>query len=120
MATKEYPDAPRVAVGAVVPLPKSLTPGLRFSVKKILRLGIILLGIRLTIFDVFKLGAFGIPIVGLCIIGGLILVGTVASGVARRYRQFSDVVSALLLIAMALCFCTQFPACEFPDRKMPI
>ena len=31
--------------------------------KKVLRLGIILLGIRLTIFDVFKLGVYGVPIV---------------------------------------------------------
>ena len=53
-------------------LPKSLTPGLTFSVKKVLRLGIILLGIRLTIFDVFKLGAFGVPIVFLTILGALL------------------------------------------------
>jgi uncharacterized membrane protein YadS len=54
-----------MAIGTAIPLPKSLTPGLQFSIKKILRFGIILLGIRLTIFDVFKLGAFGVPIVSL-------------------------------------------------------
>ena len=43
-------------IGIVIEIPKSFKPGLRFAVKKILRLGIILLGIRLTIFDVFKLG----------------------------------------------------------------
>ena len=62
-----------LAIGTAIPLPETLSPGLRFSIKKILRLGIILLGIRLTIFDVFKLGAFGIPIVALCIIGGLLI-----------------------------------------------
>jgi uncharacterized membrane protein YadS len=49
-------------IGAVMPVPRVLKPGFTFAVTKVLRLGIILLGIRLTIFDVFKLGAFGIPI----------------------------------------------------------
>ena len=52
-------------IGVIVQLPKSLKPGLKFTVKKVLRLGIILLGIRLTVFDVFRLGIFGIPIVAL-------------------------------------------------------
>lgn len=56
----------------VLRLPDLLKPGLTFSVKKVLRLGIILLGIRLTIFDVFKLGAFGVPIVFFCIVGALL------------------------------------------------
>ena len=58
-------------LSTAVKLPRYLSPGLTFSVKKVLRLGIIFLGIRLTIFDVFKLGAFGVPIVILCIFGAL-------------------------------------------------
>ena len=50
-------------IAAVVPMPAVLKPGLSFSVKKVLRLGIILLGIRLSVFDVFKLGAYGVPVV---------------------------------------------------------
>ncbi len=38
-------------------------PGVAFSLKKLLRLGIILLGIRLSIIDVLEIGGFGIPIV---------------------------------------------------------
>ena len=57
--------------GALVPLPQVLKPGFSFAVKKVLRLGIIMLGIRLTIFDVFKLGVFGVPIVVFCILGAL-------------------------------------------------
>ena len=60
-------------IGSVVRHPKILSAGLSFSVKKLLRLGIILLGIRLTIFDVLKLGIFGVPIVATCIVGALIL-----------------------------------------------
>ena len=39
---------------------------------KVLRLGIILLGIRLTVFVVFQLGIIGVPIIALCIIGALL------------------------------------------------
>ena len=60
-------------IGLVVQIPETIAPGLKFSVKKILRLGIILLGIRLTVFDVFQLGVFGVPIVALCIIGALLI-----------------------------------------------
>jgi uncharacterized integral membrane protein (TIGR00698 family) len=58
-------------IGVVIRIPKTITPGLKFAVNKVLRLGIIFLGIRLTVFDVFKLGIFGVPIVALCIIGAL-------------------------------------------------
>src|SRR5512142_907238 len=71
-----YPTSP-VAPGLVaivlglllnnlLPLPAVLEPGLAFSVKKVLRLGIILLGIRLSLLDVLKLGAVGVPIVLVC------------------------------------------------------
>ena len=49
-------------INNVVPLPELLRPGFKFAVKKVLRLGIILLGIRLSVFDVFRLGALGVPI----------------------------------------------------------
>jgi len=54
-------------IGNIVVLPGWLKPGLQFAVKKLLRLGIILLGIRLSVFDVFRVGAVGVPIVVLCI-----------------------------------------------------
>jgi uncharacterized integral membrane protein (TIGR00698 family) len=58
-------------IGVIIQIPKVFGSGINFAVKKILRLGIILLGIRLTIFDVLKLGSFGIPIVAVCILGAL-------------------------------------------------
>ena len=60
-------------IGLVVRIPKTFSPGLKFSIKKVLRFGIILLGIRLSVFDIFKLGAYGVPIVALCIIGALVI-----------------------------------------------
>ena len=57
----------------VFKLPVLLNAGFKFSVKKLLRLGIILLGIRLSIFSVFELGIVGIPIVLICISSALII-----------------------------------------------
>jgi uncharacterized integral membrane protein (TIGR00698 family) len=62
-----------LSLASMFTLPKIFDLGLKFSVKKLLRFGIILLGIRLTIFDVFKLGAVGVPIVAICIVGALLL-----------------------------------------------
>ena len=50
-------------VNNVLPLPSILRPGLTFAVKKLLRLGIMMLGIRLSFFDALKLGLTGVPIV---------------------------------------------------------
>ena len=46
--------------------------GLDFNVKKVLRIGIIILGIRLSISEIFSLGLSGIPIIIVCIFAGLI------------------------------------------------
>ncbi len=92
-------------IGAVVPLPEMLNPGLRFTIKKILRLGIILLGIRLTIFAVFKLGAFGIPIVALCILGGLIITTRFNSRLGLPER-----LGTLIAVGTSICGVTAIVA----------
>jgi len=58
----------------VVPLPALLTPGVHFCLKTILRLGIVLVGIRLSAFDVMRLGAAGVPVVLAAIVTGLVFV----------------------------------------------
>ncbi len=55
----------------LLPLPKAIEDGIKFSTTKILRLGIILVGIKLSLMDVFKLGVWGIPVVVTAIFGGL-------------------------------------------------
>lgn len=57
-----------------LPLPSSLTPGLKFATATILRAGIVLVGIRLSVFDVIKLGVAGLPVVLAAIATGLIFV----------------------------------------------
>ena len=55
-------------------------PGVAFTLKKVLRLGIILLGIRLSLLDVLEIGGFGIPIVV-----GAVLTGLFVATVATRW-----------------------------------
>jgi uncharacterized integral membrane protein (TIGR00698 family) len=58
----------------LLPLPDALSPGLKFATTTILRAGIILVGIRLSLFDVVKLGIFGLPVVLGAIVTGLLFV----------------------------------------------
>ena len=79
-------------------LPKNLLPGFRFSVKKVLRLGIILLGIRLTMFDVLKLGIVGVPIVAVCIIGALLITSWI-----NNKLNLPERLGTLIAVGTSIC-----------------
>jgi uncharacterized integral membrane protein (TIGR00698 family) len=55
-------------------LTSALTPGLKFCVTTVLRLGIVLVGIRLSAFDVARLGVAGLPVVFAAVAAGIIFV----------------------------------------------
>lgn len=75
-----------------------LRPGLTFSVKRLLRLGIIFVGIRLSFFDVVKLGAWGVPVVAVIIAVALLL----AHAIARAFGV-SDRLGTLAAASTAIC-----------------
>jgi uncharacterized integral membrane protein (TIGR00698 family) len=85
-------------IGNTVALPKILTPGLAFAVKKVLRLGIILLGIRLSIFSVLKLGVLGVPIVLVCIVGALVI-----TTLLNRWLGLPERLGALVAVGTSIC-----------------
>jgi uncharacterized integral membrane protein (TIGR00698 family) len=85
-------------LGALLPLPEALKPGFSFAVKKVLRLGIILLGIRLTIFDVFRLGAFGVPIVLFCILGALFFTTRI-----NKWVRLPERLGTLIAVGTSIC-----------------
>ena len=97
-------------------LPMMLVPGVTFSIKKILRLGIILLGIRLTIFDVFRLGAFGVPIVAVCILGSLIITTWI-----NNKLELPERLGILIAIGTSICGVTAIvaasPAIEAEEEE---
>ena len=87
-----------LSVGNVILLPAILKPGFKFAVRTVLRLGIILLGIRLSIFDVFRLGALGVPIVVLCVAGALFII----TGVSRWLR-LPERLGTLIAAGTSIC-----------------
>ncbi len=87
-----------LAINNTIPLPALLAPGLTFAVKKVLRLGIILLGIRLSIFNVFRLGALGVPVVVLCIGAALIF-----TTLLNRWLGLPERLGTLIAVGTSIC-----------------
>lgn len=81
-----------------VTIPQIFMPGISFSIKKLLRLGIILMGIRLSIFDVLKIGGWGIPIVVVCVLVGLTV--TIYVG---RWLKLPDRLATLIAVGTSIC-----------------
>jgi uncharacterized integral membrane protein (TIGR00698 family) len=94
-----------LSLGSIFTLPKIMDLGLKFSVKKLLRLGIILLGIRLTIFDVFRLGAFGVPIVAICIVGALLITTWI-----NKKLELPQRLGTLIAVGTSICGVTAIVA----------
>ncbi len=76
----------------------ALRPGLQFAVRRMLRLGIILVGIRLSVFDVLKLGAWGLPVVFV-----IVTVALLASHAIARWLGVSDNLGTLAAASTAIC-----------------
>ena len=94
-----------IIVRNTVGLSAVFAPGVTFCLKKLLRLGIILLGIRLSIGDVLEIGAFGIPIVV-----GAVITGLVVATVATRRLGLSERLGTLIAIGTAICGATAIVA----------
>lgn len=60
--------------------------GVAFSIKFLLKLGIILLGFRLSFFDVLTLGAWGLPIILVCVTTGLIITMWITERLKQPHR----------------------------------
>ena len=85
-----------IIIRNTVGVPALFRPGVTFCVKKILRLGIILLGIRLSLVDVLKISASALPLVVL--IGGLVSVGVART--KPRDGRFARLVPGLGLFVV--------------------
>lgn len=85
-------------VGNIVRLPSFLTPGLVFTVKKVLKLGIIVMGIRLSLPEVFRMGMVGVPVVMMCIIAALIFTGLV-----NRWLKLPRRLGTLIAVGTSIC-----------------
>ena len=92
-------------------------PGLEFSVKRVLRIGIILIGLKLSFFDVLKLGAWGVPVVTTIIVVALVVTTLIARGLG-----VSDRMGTLAAASTAICGVTAAvaigPVIEAEEREV--
>ncbi|WP_245415756.1 YeiH family protein [Alteribacter populi] len=70
----------------VLGLQEIFRDGVTFSIKFILKFGIILLGIRLSFMDVVMLGAWSIPIILACIVSGLLITLWITHKMKQSHR----------------------------------
>lgn len=85
-------------VGNLMTLPERLAPGISFAARSLLRLGVVLLGFRLSAGDLVGLGAAGLAVVALVV--GLTFFGT--RWLARRL-DVSDDLGLLVATGYSIC-----------------
>jgi uncharacterized integral membrane protein (TIGR00698 family) len=75
-----------IIIRNTISLSDAFKKGISFSVKYALRAGIILLGLRLSLIEALKLGAFGIPLIVACIASGLFITLYLTNKMKQSYR----------------------------------
>jgi uncharacterized integral membrane protein (TIGR00698 family) len=104
-------------VGNAIAIPPAFAAGVSFCVVKMLRLGIILLGLRLSIFDAIHIGVWGLPIVLICITTGLVL-----TTYFTRLLGLPDRLGTLLAVGTGICGASAIvataPAIEAEDQEV--
>lgn len=92
-------------------------PGLDFAMKKVLRLGIILVGIKLSVIDVLKVGSYGLPVVF-----GIVAIGLVVTLFLAKLFKLSPRLGSLAAASTAICGITATvavaPAIDADDREV--
>lgn len=98
-------------------VPSLFAPGLQFAMKKMLRLGIIFVGIRLSAFDVIALGALAVPVVATIVIVALVVTPAFARrvGVSERFGTLTAAATAICGVTAALAVA---PVIEADDREV--
>lgn len=87
-----------ILVRNIIGLHSIFGPGVGFCLKKLLRVGIIMMGIRLSIYNVLVIGAWGIPIVILCILAGLIV-----TTYFTRLLKLPERLGTLIAVGTSIC-----------------
>lgn len=106
-----------LAVAAFIGSRPSLKPGLDFGIKRLLRIGIVLVGIRLSLMDVLQLGAYGIPFVVAIIVFAVILATFVARrlGVSTKFGLLTAAATSICGVTAALA---TGPAIDADEREV--
>jgi uncharacterized integral membrane protein (TIGR00698 family) len=87
-----------LAVGNAVRLPDVFKEGISFAVKRVLRLGIVLLGLRLSIAEVGSIGLKALPIILVTIPAAILIVGYLG-----RRIHLPDRLGTLIAVGTSIC-----------------
>jgi len=94
-----------ILVNNLFKLPEVLRPGIKFSVVRILRLGIVLLGIRLSIVEAGAIGLKALPV----IIGTVVAAIAIVTFVSRRVG-LTDRLGTPIAVGTSICGATAIVA----------
>ncbi len=94
-----------MVVGNAVRLPELMKPGIRFSLARVLRMGIILLGVRLGLGEALKVGLVGVPLIVLCIGAAMLMTFWLGRRLALSRR-----IGALIAVGTSICGATAIVA----------
>ena len=92
-------------VANTITLPAGLQSGLKFCTSVILKIGIMLLGIRLSLLSAGQFTLVALPFVLAAIAAGLLTVGLIG-----RYMGLSKQLSGLIAVGTSICGCTAIVA----------
>jgi uncharacterized integral membrane protein (TIGR00698 family) len=87
-----------LAVGNLFELPAALKEGIAFAIERVLRLGIVLLGLRLSIAEVGSIGLKALPVVLVTIPAAILLVGYLG-----RRIHLPDRLASLIAVGTSIC-----------------
>ncbi|MGH9458836.1 MAG: YeiH family protein [Thermoanaerobaculia bacterium] len=106
-----------LAIGAVAGPRPELRAGTAFAVKRLLRIGIILVGIRLSLLDVLQLGAIGIPFVATIVVSAMLLARFAARrlGVSEKFGLLTAAATSICGVTAALA---TGPAIDAEEREV--
>lgn len=89
----------------MIGMPQLCAPGLRFCLTWLLRFGIILMGFRLSVVDAGRIGAWGLPIIAICIVTGLAV-----SALLSRLLNLPQRLGTLIAVGTSICGATAIVA----------
>ncbi len=87
-----------LAIGNLTRVPEWLRPGIYFAVKRVLRIGIVLLGLRLSIVEVGSIGLRALPVIAVTIPAAILIV----TYLGRRIG-LADRLGSLIAVGTGIC-----------------
>lgn len=87
-----------IVVRNIAGLPPVFEAGIRFGMSRLLRLGVILMGIRLSVVAVAKIGAVAVIVTSLCVFFGIVL-----SLLLSRYFGINPRLGGLIAAGTSIC-----------------